>query len=259
MSFFYLTECKNLPYFSTRLKTNSRWGVIMDTFNTILCIVLGIFGFALLCAGIAALIQHVRNDETVFLTPTKTATRALRRSFEACTCDNPPSFYSHEYTPSNIMFPVKEYYIVLRHPYERALSGFAFRKQGGENGDEVGNDATLFAQQYDTLEDLVEDNSGLTHLPLLEKKYQYVSYFAQKPGDVRPIVPICYPKLAETWPTLTDKFGCRGGCNLQIANTSNSSSYTLGPKTKEYIDTNLAGDVAIYEHFCGADANVTYS
>lgn len=244
----------------------------MDDVMVILISVLGVIALAALityCVGFGHVcndIYHVRDpvavaklytgDPSVFLKPTKTATRALERSFRECTCKDAPIFTAHHLNPSKLSTPAKDYYIVMRHPYERALSGFSFRKQGGEDGDEEGSDGVEFVRQYETLEDLVIANPDIESLPLLDLMYQYITYFKQNPANPRPIHPICYPKLNEEWPSLTEKFGC-DSCDLQVANTS-SSKKELGPKTKQYIDEHLAGDIELYEMYCGSEANVTY-
>lgn len=198
-------------------------------------------------------------DRAVFLKPTKTATRAIERSFAACDCSDAPIFLAgHHQNPSSLYMPAREYYVVMRHPYERALSGFAFRKQGGENGDEEGSQPVRFVRQYETLEQLVTQNPTIDYLPLLEPKHQYVSYFKQKIDAVRPITPLCYDSLDKEWVKLLDTCGCET-CALQVSNTSASRKHTLGPNTKHYIDTHLAGDLYLYEKYCGTSANVTFA
>lgn len=190
-------------------------------------------------------------NNAMFLIPTKTASRSIARTLRSSECANMPRIANyHEITPTTVDVPASEYYIVLRHPYERALSGFAFRKQGGENGDELETDKVAFAQQYDTLEDLVVANPDLEFLPLMEPMYQYTAYFKQIPGNEKPMRPICYPQLNEAWPELAAKFQCKKRDLLKV-NTSNSKSSTLGPATKAFIDEHLSGDLAIYEKYCG--------
>ncbi len=209
--------------------------------------------------SVTGLVKLYTEDRAMFLKPTKTATRALERSFRECGCADKPIFpWGHHLNPSNLSVPAREYYVVMRHPYERALSGFSFRKQGGENGDEEGTEAVKFVRQYETLEDLVTANPDIESLPLLEPQHQYMSYFKQNVNTPRPIIPICYPNLSEEWPKLAKKFGCNE-CTLQVANRSNSRKYTLGPNTKKYIDEHLAGDIELYETYCGQTANVTYT
>jgi len=163
----------------------------------------------------------------------------------------PPRIVAHPINPQNIDVPGSKYYVVLRHPYERALSAFSFQKQNGEDNDETGNTDTLFTQRYNTLEELVMDNPNLEYLPLLAPAHQYKQYFAQKEGEDRPMRPICYTELDTEWPTIMKELGCDSECALAVSNTSNSRSQTLGPKTKEFIDTHLAEDLRIYHHYCG--------
>jgi hypothetical protein len=204
-----------------------------------------------------AVVALYTSDQSVFLKPTKTASRAVTRSLKDCNCKNPPIIPNgHHLNPTNITVPARDYFIVMRHPYERALSAFSFRKQGGENGDEEGTENVKFVRQYETLEDLVVANPEIESLPLLETRHQYITYFKQDPTSRRPIHPICYPNLDKEWPSLVEHFGC-DECTLQVVNTS-SKKKVLGPKTKQYIDKHLAGDIALYKMYCGSTANVTY-
>lgn len=212
-------------------------------------ICVGIVGLGVIAFFIAA---TMLSKQSMFLTPTKTASRSIARSFSKCTCKNPPRVaLMHATTPANVLIPAKDYHIVLRHPYDRALSAFSFQKQGGEHGSESEFPAIKALQQYETLEELVVANPTIDHLPLLEPAFQYVNYFKQRRNDPKPIHPICYPKLQESWPELTEKFQCNAGCELIVSNTSKSRSTTLGPHTKAYIDKHLSGDIAIYEKYCG--------
>lgn len=227
---------------------------------TVLLSVCGILLLGCLATAVACACLDARKDKSLFLFPTKTASRAIQRGLGACLCKNSPDMaMNHSVAPSSLAVPYKDYYIVLRHPYERAMSAFAFKKQGGENRDEMWGGLALCADtakvaKYDTLEDMVLANPDMANLPLMAPRHQYVTYF--KPDKTgTPVHPICYPDLATTWPSLLQRFGCCPDCDLPVSNTSNSKAQMLGPATKAYIDTHLAGDLAIYEKYCGPVSN----
>lgn len=201
------------------------------------------------CVYIALLFRNVVNRKPfVFLRPTKTASRSIERSLHSLNCTKHVAFPSeHGGAPQDYRRKHDAYYIVLRHPYDRALSAFSFKKQGGEKNDEKDFDDVRFVQQYDTLENLVEQNPNLTTLPLLNYTTQYKHYFNHN----KKMRPICYPELQKEWPKVLKELGCDSTQPLLVSNTSNSKKHKLGPKTKAFIDKHLAKDIEIYEKYCG--------
>ena len=203
------------------------------------------------CVYIVILFRWISTNKPskfLFLKPTKTASRSIDRSLTKTNCaQNVRSVPTHEDAPQDYSYNHDAYYIVLRHPYDRALSAFSFKKQGGENNDEKNQEDVRFVQQYDTLEDLVKQNPDLEHLPLLNSKTQYQHYF----NHTKKMRPICYPDLQKEWPIVLKELGCDSTQPLLLSNTSNSKKHKLGPKTKAFIDKHLAKDIQIYETYCG--------
>lgn len=201
------------------------------------------------CVYIVLILKNgVNRKQFVFLRPTKTASRSIDRSLQKISCTkNVEMASTHDMAPQDYRRNHDAYYIVLRHPYDRALSAFSFKKQGGEKNDEKGNDDVRFVQQYDTLENLVEQNPDLTTLPLLNYTTQYKHYFNHN----KKMRPICYPELQKEWPNVLKEIGCDSTQPLLVSNTSNSKKHKLGPKTKAFIDKHLAKDIEIYEKYCG--------
>ena len=187
------------------------------------------------------------------LTPPKTASRAIRRAIGSCQCTSAPQMHWHEALPSTVGTEESTYHIVLRDPVARVKSAFSFKKNAGENLDELLHPGSLYVRRFETLDELVQDRDFETgplkgNLPLMQEQYRYSTYF----DTDRHIEPIYMEQgLDEWWRTVREDWGCRDGCELQQSNVSNSSQVEIGPATQAWIDENLAEDVQIYEAFCG--------